>query len=46
MSFEGDVMITVENEYEVLQLMMGDLRERLQAYATEYEEDIKELQRR
>jgi histone-lysine N-methyltransferase SETD3 len=45
-TFEGDAIVSVENEYEVLQLLMGDLRERLQAYTTEYEDDVKDLQRR
>lgn len=29
---DEDVVITVENEYEVLQLFMADVRDRLQAY--------------
>lgn len=44
-NFEVDRIISPENEYEILQLLMGDLRERLQGYATQYEDDIKELQR-
>lgn len=32
LSFEKDVIITPENEYEALQLIMADLRERLQGY--------------
>lgn len=32
------------NEYEILQLLMGDCRERLAAYAGSYEEDMKMLQ--
>ena len=31
-SFEKDVIISPLNEYETLQLVMGELRERLQAY--------------
>ena len=31
-SFDKDVIISPENEYEVLQLVMADLRERLQGY--------------
>ena len=31
-TFERDVIISPLNEYEVLQLVMGDLRERLQEY--------------
>lgn len=30
--FEADVIISPQNEYEVLQLVMADLRERLQGY--------------
>ena len=44
-SFEEDVIISQENEYEILQLIMGDLREWLQNYETGMEEDVKELQR-
>ena len=44
-SFENDVIISQENEYEILQLLMGDLREFLQGYETGMEEDVKELQR-
>lgn len=44
-SFEDDVIISQENEYEILQLLMGDLREFLQGYETGLEEDVKELQR-
>jgi hypothetical protein len=32
LSFDKDVIISPENEYEVLQLVMADLRERLQGY--------------
>jgi len=45
-TFEHDVIISPENEYEILQLLMGDLREKQRAYATDFEEDVKELQRR
>lgn len=44
-SFEEDSIISVENEYEVLQLIMADAREILQGYSTGIEDDIKELQR-
>ena len=44
-SFENDIIISVENEYEILQLLMGDLREMLQGYETGMEDDVKELQR-
>lgn len=45
-TFDQDVIVSPENEYEVLQLIMSDLRDRNQAYDTQYEEDLKELQRR
>lgn len=45
-NFERDDIVTPENEYEILQLMMGDLRDKIQAYATEFDDDIKDLQRR
>lgn len=45
-TFDKDVIISVENEYEILQLMMADLRDSLQAYAGDFEEDVKVLQRR
>ncbi len=32
MSFDRDVVISQNNEYEILQLMMGDCRERLSNY--------------
>jgi histone-lysine N-methyltransferase SETD3 len=38
------VVVTQMNEYEVLQLLMGDCRERLAAYKTSMEEEIKALQ--
>ena len=44
-SFEEDIIISQENEYEILQLLMGDLRESLQNYETGMEEDVKDLQR-
>ncbi len=43
-SFESDVVVSQMNEYEVLQLLMGDCRERLQEYSTSLEEEIKTLQ--
>ncbi|KAG7675298.1 hypothetical protein Ndes2526B_g08170 [Nannochloris sp. 'desiccata'] len=45
-SFEQDVIITPENEYEVLQLVMADLRDRMQAYPNNFEDDLKDLQRK
>ncbi len=33
MSFETDVVLSPANEYEVLQLLLGECRERLAAYA-------------
>ncbi|KAL4859859.1 Nucleolar GTP-binding protein 1 [Chlorella vulgaris] len=44
--FATDTIVSPENEYEILQLMMADLRDRLQAYASEYDDDVKDLQRR
>ena len=41
MSFDDDVVVSQMNEYEVLQLLMGECRERLQEYSTTYEEEIK-----
>ncbi|PSC76514.1 U3 small nucleolar ribonucleo MPP10 [Micractinium conductrix] len=43
--FARDDIISPENEYEILQLLMGDLRDKFQAYATEFDDDIKDLQR-
>ena len=43
-SFESDVIISQMNEYEVLQLLMGDCRERLNDYRGTLEEAQKELQ--
>ena len=40
-SFEKDIMLSDLNEYEILQLLMGDCRERLQAYNLSVEEEIK-----
>lgn len=34
-SFEQDVILSQANEYEVLQLLLGECRERLSAYAGE-----------
>lgn len=43
-SFDADVIVSQMNEYEVLQLLMGDCRERLSAYETTLEEECKLLQ--
>ena len=43
-SFEQDIVLSQMNEYEVLQLLMGDCRERLAVYASSLEEDIKNSQ--
>lgn len=43
-SFEQDVVLSQMNEYEVLQLLMGDCRERLAAYQMSLEEEIKHNQ--
>lgn len=45
-SFEKDVELSQMNEYEILQLLMGDCRERLQAYTLSTEEDVKLAQQR
>ena len=45
MSFEDDVVLSQMNEYEVLQLLMGDCRERIAAYSTNAEDEVKLLQR-
>lgn len=47
-TFERDVMINDLNEYEVLQLLMGDCRERLSEYETagNTDDEIKSLQDR
>lgn len=43
-SFDSDVVVSQMNEYEVLQLLMGECREKLAAYKTSTEEEIKALQ--
>eukprot|EP00884_Botryococcus_braunii_P013165 jgi/Botrbrau1/2184/Bobra.101_2s0019.2 len=43
-TFEEDVIITPANEYEVLQLLLGDCKERLSAYEGDMEADVKALQ--
>lgn len=43
-SFDADVIVSQMNEYEVLQLLMGDCRERLAAYDGTLEEECKMLQ--
>jgi protein-histidine N-methyltransferase len=43
-SFEADTPISAANEYEVLQLLLGECRDRLAAYAGPAEEDTKLLQ--
>ncbi|GFR43931.1 hypothetical protein Agub_g5069, partial [Astrephomene gubernaculifera] len=43
-TFEKDVELSQMNEYEVLQLLMGDCRERLASYGSSYEEDVKTAQ--
>eukprot|EP00882_Tetradesmus_deserticola_P007360 GHRQ01007754.1.p1 GENE.GHRQ01007754.1~~GHRQ01007754.1.p1 ORF type:complete len:476 (+),score=189.66 GHRQ01007754.1:146-1573(+) len=40
-NFEQDTVISQMNEYEVLQLLMGECRESLAAYKTSLEEDTK-----
>lgn len=45
-SFEADVELSQMNEYEILQILMGDCRERLAAYKKSYEEDVKIAQQR
>lgn len=44
-SFTEDIVISPENEYEVLQLLMSDLRDLTQGYDGNLEDDVKELQR-
>ncbi|KAG1670765.1 hypothetical protein FOA52_013992 [Chlamydomonas sp. UWO 241] len=44
-SFDQDVVLSQMNEYESLQVLMGDCRERLAAYIGTLEEDIKMSQR-
>ncbi|KAF6255082.1 rubisco small subunit N-methyltransferase [Scenedesmus sp. NREL 46B-D3] len=43
-NFEQDTIISQMNEYEVLQLLMGECRESLAAYKTSLEEDTKLMQ--
>lgn len=43
-SFEEDVLLNQMNEYEVLQLLMGDCRERLSGYVGNAEDEVKLLQ--
>ena len=45
-SFDKDVELTQMNEYEILQILMGDCRERLAAYKLSFEEDVKLAQQR
>lgn len=40
-NFEQDIILSDLNEYEILQILMGDCRERLQAYPMTVEEEIK-----
>ncbi|CAD7695760.1 unnamed protein product [Ostreobium quekettii] len=43
--FDEDAAVSQMNEYEVLQLLMGECRTRLAAYDTTIEEDVKALQK-
>lgn len=43
-SFKDDRIVSQLNEYEILQLLMGDCRERLAAYRSNTEDDLKMLQ--
>ncbi|DBA68672.1 TPA: hypothetical protein ACH3X2_013468 [Trebouxia sp. C0005] len=43
-NFEDDVVISQSNEYEVLQLLMADMRDRLTAYPGSIEDEMKLLQ--
>eukprot|EP00208_Stichococcus_sp_RCC1054_P004802 CAMPEP_0206140612 /NCGR_PEP_ID=MMETSP1473-20131121/10038_1 /ASSEMBLY_ACC=CAM_ASM_001109 /TAXON_ID=1461547 /ORGANISM="Stichococcus sp, Strain RCC1054" /LENGTH=455 /DNA_ID=CAMNT_0053534817 /DNA_START=485 /DNA_END=1852 /DNA_ORIENTATION=- len=45
-SFEKDIIITPSNEYEVLQLLLADCRDRFTAYGDNMEADVKALQRK
>jgi len=45
-SFEEDIVLSQMNEYESLQLLMGDCRERLSGYLLTLEEEIKMSQRK
>jgi histone-lysine N-methyltransferase SETD3 len=42
--FEADAVVSQLNEYEVLQLMLGDCRERMAGYAGALDEEVKLLQ--
>lgn len=42
--FDQDLIISELNEYEILQLLMGDCREKLSAYEGNVEEEVKSLQ--
>lgn len=44
-TFDSDVVISQLNEYEVLQLLLGECKERLGAYGNAAEDDLKALQR-
>jgi protein-histidine N-methyltransferase len=44
-TFENDVIISQLNEYEVLQLLSGECKERLGNYGSAAEDDLKTLQR-
>jgi len=44
-SFDADVVVSPANEYEVLQLLLGECKERLMAYGGSAEDDTKLLQR-
>lgn len=44
-TFDSDVVISQLNEYEVLQLLLGECKERLGAYGSAAEDDLKALQR-
>ena len=43
-SFDADVELSQMNEYEILQLLMGDCRDKLSAYGPSIEEETKSLQ--
>eukprot|EP01025_Chloroclados_australasicus_P026878 TRINITY_DN26696_c0_g2_i1.p2 TRINITY_DN26696_c0_g2~~TRINITY_DN26696_c0_g2_i1.p2 ORF type:complete len:501 (-),score=29.89 TRINITY_DN26696_c0_g2_i1:203-1489(-) len=43
-SFDNDVIISQSNEYEVLQLLMAECRDRIGAFKTQYEQDVKLIQ--
>ena len=44
-TFDSDVVISQLNEYEVLQLLLGECKERLGSYGSAAEDDLKALQR-